>query len=407
MKTFRNCMGMSLLLAGAGTAAEQGPAEELAAAVKAGTVGVEFRYRYEWVDQDGIDKEANASTIRSRLWASSGDFHGFSVLGEADNVTVIGPDDYNSTENGKTEYPVVADPKGTVVGQAYLKYTGDEGYGIYGRQRVNLSNQRFVGSVGWRQNEQSMDGFRGYWQALDNLSVDYTYAYRVNRIFGPDDGTFPADWRGDNNFLYVDWAPAEGQHIGLFGYYVDVDSRHSYPASKTVNNSSQSAGVEYIGGISALRVRASFARQSDAGDSELDYDADYYLLELGGDLGPVALLAGYEVLAAGDGVGFATPLATLHKFQGWADKFLNTPGDGVEDLYGGVSGKLGPVKLDAVYHDFQAEDGGGSFGKELDLAATWPVNRIFNTQLKFAGFDGDRPGYTDTYKVWLTLEAKI
>ena len=70
-----------------------------------------------------------------RLSASSGDFHGFSVSGEADNVTVIGPDDYNSTENGKVQYPVVADPKGTVVGQAYLKYTGDGGHGIYGRQR--------------------------------------------------------------------------------------------------------------------------------------------------------------------------------------------------------------------------------------------------------------------------------
>ena len=240
MKTFRNCMGMGLLLAAAGAAAEQGLAEDLAAAVKAGTVGVEFRYRYEWVDQDGIDKDANASTLRSRLSASSGDFHGFSVSGEADNVTVIGPDDYNSTENGKVQYPVVADPKGTVVGQAYLKYTGDGGHGIYGRQRVNLSNQRFVGSVGWRQNEQSMDGFRGYWQALDKLSVDYTYAYRVNRIFGPDDGTFPADWWGDNNFLYVDWTPAAEQHIGLFGYYVDVDSRHSYPAPVKVRLCSES-----------------------------------------------------------------------------------------------------------------------------------------------------------------------
>ena len=407
MKTLAYCVGMSLLLVTVEVAAKQGFSEDLAAAVKAGTVAVEFRYRYEWVDQDGIAKEANASTLRSRLAASSGDFHGFSVLGEADNVTVIGPEDYNSTENGKTQYPVVADPKGTVVGQAYLKYSGTDGHGIYGRQRVNISNQRFVGSVGWRQNEQSMDGFRGYWQALDNLSVDYTYTYRVNRVFGPDDGTFPADWRGDNSFLYIDWGPAEGQRIGLFGYYIDVDSQHSYPSSKTVNNSSQSFGAEYIGNIGALRMRASFARQSDAGDSELDYDADYYLLELGSDLGPLAVLAGCEVLAAGDGVGFATPLATLHKFQGWADKFLSTPTDGLEDFYGSVSGTLGPVKLNAVYHDFQAEDGGGSFGKELDLAATWPVNRNFSTQLKFAGFEGDREGYRDTYKVWVTLEAKI
>ena len=70
-----------------------------------------------------------------------------------------------------------------------------------------------------------------------------------------------------------------------------MDSQHSYPSSKTVNNSSQSFGAEYIGNIGALRMRASFARQSDAGDSELDYDADYYLLELGSDLGPLAVLA--------------------------------------------------------------------------------------------------------------------
>ena len=45
------------------------------------------------------------------------------------------------------------------------------------------------------------------------------------------------------------------------------------------------------------------------------------------------LNAGYEVLGADNGVGFATPLATGHKFQGWADKFLTTPGDGIEDVY--------------------------------------------------------------------------
>jgi hypothetical protein len=31
--------------------------------------------------------------------------------------------------------------------------------------------------------------------------------------------------------------------------------------------------------------------------------------------------------------GFTTPLATLHKFQGWADKFLTTPVNGLADLY--------------------------------------------------------------------------
>ena len=156
-----------------------------------------------------------------------------------------------------------------------------------------------------------------------------------------------------------------------------------------------------------LDVRAAYASQSEAGDSELNYTADYYLAEVGGTLAGIGLKGGYEVLASDNGVGFATPLATLHKFQGWADKFLSTPGDGVEDMYFGASGALGPVKLEAVYHDFQAESSSEDFGDELDLAASWPVNEYFSTQLKAALFNADGDVYTDTNKVWLTLQLKI
>ena len=152
-----------------------------------------------------------------------------------------------------------------------------------------------------------------------------------------------------------------------------------------MNNSSETGGVEYVGKVSMLNVRAAFARQSDAGDSELDYDADYYLVEVGGKVANFGLKGGYEVLAAGDGVGFATPLATLHKFQGWADKFLGTPGDGVEDMYFGVDTTIGPVKLAAVYHDFQAEDSSEDFGDEIDLAATLAGERTLHHPVEICG----------------------
>jgi len=399
--------GLLVLGITSGTWAADGITTSLADAVKSGTVALDFRYRFEGVDQDDIDKHAEASTLRSRITATSGSLQGFTVLGEVDNVSAIGSDNYNSTDNDKTQYPVVADPSGTQINQVYLKYTADSANGIYGRQRINYSNQRFVGDVAWRQNEQTFDGLRGNWQALDNLNLDYSYSYRVHRVFGPDDGTFPAEWDGDNHFLYADWKVAEGHNIGAFGYYVDVDSQHSYPAAKTVNNSSETWGLEYVGKVSVLNVRASYASQADAGDSELDYNADYYLLEVGGKLAGIGLKGGYEVLAAGDGTGFATPLATLHKFQGWADKFLNTPGDGIEDLYFGIETPAGPVTLAAIYHDFRAEDSGEDFGDEIDLAATWPVNEHFTTQLKFAGFSAAGDRYTDANKLWLTLQLKL
>jgi Alginate export len=408
LKSYLIISGGLLLAASAGASrAADDFTSDIAQAVRGGTVGLDFRYRFEGVDQDGISKDAEASTLRSRITATSGSLYGFTALGEVDNVTVIGSDHYNSTVNGETQYPVVADPKGTEVNQVYLKYTTDVANGIYGRQRINYSNQRFVGGVAWRQNEQTFDGFRANWQALDSVNLDYSYTYRVHRVFGPDDGTFPAEWDGDNHFLYADWKVAEGHNIGAFGYYIDVESQHSYPAAKTVNNSSETWGLEYTGKISALSVRAAYASQADAGDSELDYNADYYLVEVGGQVASIGLKAGYEVLAAGDGTGFATPLATLHKFQGWADKFLTTPGDGVEDLYFGIDATAGPVKLAAVYHDFQAEDSSEDFGSEIDLAATWPINEYFTTEFKFAGFSADGNRYTDTDKLWLTLQFKL
>ena len=44
---------------------------------------------------------------------------------------------------------------------------------------------------------------------------------------------------------------------------------------------------------------------------------------------------GYEVLEGSGTAGesFQTPLATLHKFNGWADQFLLTPGTGLQDTY--------------------------------------------------------------------------
>jgi hypothetical protein len=85
---------------------------------------------------------------------------------------------------------------------------------------------------------------------------------------------------------------------------------------------------------------------------------------------------------------------------------LTTPGDGIEDIYVGVSGKLGPVKLQAVYHDFSAEDNSTSYGTELDLVATWVFAKGFSTQLKYAYYDADDFA-TDTTKIWFTLQFKI
>lgn len=382
--------------------------DALSKAVKEGKASVDLRYRFEYVDQDGIGEEAEASLLRSRLTLESGKIGGFHALVEGDNVTSVGPNDYNSTENGKTEYPVVADPEGTEVNQAYLSYQGESFSTKGGRQRILHGNQRFVGGVAWRNNEQTYDGGRIHWNGVENLDVDVSYVYNVNRIFGPDDGANPADLEGDNFFLRSSYKIAENHKLTGFGYFLDIDDQGKYAAGKTVDNSTDTYGIEYAGKFDWLSLNASYATQSEAGDSTLDYDADYYMVEVGAKFKAVSLKAGYEVLGADNGVGFKTPLATAHKFQGWADKFLTTPGDGIEDAYVSVGGKLGPVKMAVVYHDFQAEDSSADFGTEVDVVATWSVNKQFTVQAKYAAFDTDDSSrYTDTDKAWLTLQLKL
>ncbi len=382
--------------------------DDFTSMVTKGKFNFDFRYRYEFVKQDGFENNARASTLRSRLSYTSAPLRGVSFMAEFDNVSSIGSESYNSTVNGNTEYPVVADPTGTDINQAYLKYAGENALGIYGRQRILHSNQRFIGGVAWRQNEQTFDGFRASWNQPGEFTLDYSYIYNVNRLFGPDEGSNPANFHGSNHFVYADWSPGKQHKIAGFSYFLDFDTQSGYPASANVDNSSNTFGIEYNGDLDMLKLHASWATQSDAGNSTLDYSADYYVIDVSGQAATLTLSAAYEVLGAGDGVGFKTPLATLHKFQGWADKFLSTPADGIKDANVSVSGMLGPVELKAIYHDFSAEQGGASFGQELDLVGTWAVNKRFSIEFTFADFStDDKVRFDDTSKGWLTLQLKL
>ncbi|RLA45653.1 MAG: hypothetical protein DRR04_08010 [Gammaproteobacteria bacterium] len=403
-----SCYILPLLLCAAGAAqAADGAADSFTEMFTKGSANIDLRYRYEHVDQDDFDRNAFANTLRSRLTLATAAWSGVSALGEVDNVTDFGSDNYNSTENGTTDRPVIADPTGTDLNQLWMKYAGSNYDGTLGRQRILHGNQRFVGGVAWRQNEQTYDAFRATWKPTEVLKLDVSYVDQVKRIFGPDDGANPADWEGDNYLARIDYQLNDRQKIAAFGYWLDIDNDGPYPPPKTVNNSTDTYGVEYRGNFKRFSAAATYAHQSDAGDSKLNYDTDYYMVELGTHLGAFNLKAGYEVLASDNNVGFKTPLATLHKFQGWADKFLATPADGIEDIYGSIGTKLGPVKMAVIYHDFQAEDSSEDFGKEWDLVATWTFTKRFYVQAKGAIFNTDSNRYSDTDKLWFTAQYKL
>jgi hypothetical protein len=379
-------------------------ANTLAGLVQGGKVRAEFRYRLEYVDQDPFADEAYASTLRSRLGLDSGQWNGLSATLEFDNVTVLGDDDaYNSTTNGVTDRPVVVDPEYTEVNLAYLQYKQGDFTGVLGRQRITLDNQRFIGNVGWRQNEQTFDALTLKTSALAKTALQYSYIANINRITGPDEGSQPANYHGAVHALNGKLELGALGAVTAFGYLLDLDNAAAL--------SSSTFGLHWTGKAklseaTSVNWTASYAAQSDYADNPNDYDADYFLVEAGATHGRLGFKAGYEVLGGDDqpNHAFQTPLATLHAFQGWGDKFLTTPAAGVEDLYLGGSVTLGAVKLDLTWHDFAAEATNSNYGDEWNASATWKLGKNYDLLFKLADYSADEFA-TDTTKAWLQFSA--
>ena len=363
------------------------------------------RLRYEGVEQEGLPEDASALTYRFRAGFETGKIFDTALLVEFDHIDDL-IDDFNSTINGKTGYPVVADPNATELNRFQLTNTSlPDTIITLGRQRIGLDDARFVGNVGWRQNEQTFDGARVQNSSLGELKVDFTYIAQINRIFGDDSAV--GRWDGDSYLLNLSHPTPIGTLTG-FAYQIDVDNAGGVFSSQTVG--ARLAGKQAIG-TGKLGYTVSYATQSDYGSSSLDYSADYYLVEGTYSVEAVTLGAGIEVLGGDNARGFQTPLATLHKFQGWADKFLTTPTTGVEDIYAKAAyqvGDVGPfsgVALTAVYHDFSADVGGADYGSELDLAASAKWDKIGIT-LKYADYSADDFA-TNTSKFWIQFDFAL
>ena len=80
------------------------------------------RLRYEGVDQTGFANDADALTYRFRAGFETGAFFDTKFLLEFDHIDDL-VDDFNSTTNGNTAFPVVADPQATELNRLQLTNT--------------------------------------------------------------------------------------------------------------------------------------------------------------------------------------------------------------------------------------------------------------------------------------------
>lgn len=399
-------------------------ADTFTGALTGGKPSVNLQLRHESVEQNNALQDADATTVRARLGYTTDTWQGFGAMLEAESVIALGNKSYDSKASGDTHtgtHSVIVDPEDTEINQAYLSYSGIANTTVkWGRQRIILDNARFVGNVGWRQNEQTFDAFSVVNKSLPDTTITAAYVTNVNRIFSdnaaaPTSGAFGGNHRMQSTLLNVNYKGWSFADIVGYAYLLDYDPTTAFTA-----NSSDTYGIRLNGnapmGGNKLLYTAEYAQQSDAHGNATSYTTNYTLLEAGIDVTGVAVFKlGYEVLGSDGGVAnkqFKTPLATLHAFNGWADTFLVTPTNGLKDTYVSANTKLAGVNLGAVYHDYSADVTTATIndlGSEVNLVASYTFDKNYSVGLKYADYSaGDAAaGYVDTRKTWLWGEFKF
>jgi Alginate export len=381
---------------------------------------VEARLRYENVEQTGVAREADAVTLRMRTGFDA-KTKAFAVLVEAEGTIALS-ENYNSGLNGKVLYPIVADPQNIELNRAQVQLLAIPKTVItLGRQRINLDDQRFVGSVGWRQNEQTFDAARVEYSGIKNVKADITYAWSDRTIWGVDGfGARQQAISGDNVLANLSY---KHKYCSITGFAYLVDQNEA--AVQAFRFSSKTFGARAtaaipIGAKNKLNLTASFAKQSDYKANPNNYTASYLMGEAMADISGFKLTAGYEVLGADNGVAltsFQTPLATLHKFNGWADKFLTTPPQGLRDLYFGAGyaftkiKKLPGLTAQVTWHQYKSDRLSLDYGNEWNAQLGWKIGKKTTFLAKYAKYDrkgiADFAGDADTQKLWAQFDYSL
>jgi hypothetical protein len=364
---------------------------------------LEVRGRYEFADQAGRN-ESNAYTVRTRLGLETANVNGFKALVEMEDVRSLGStSDYNPyPQAGRT---VIADPKGTELNRLQLSYKSDGTQVILGRQRIILDGARFVGNVGWRQNEQTYDALTFKDNTLGDWAFFYSYIDTVQRIFG-DDAPAPAqqEFKSDSHLINFGFSGIPQVKVTAYGYLLDLENAVAN-SSRTFGLSAQ--GSQKLNEDINLKYTAEYARQDDYANNPNSYQSDYIQGSVTAVWDAFDLGVAYELLGSDNGQGFKTPLATLHKFNGWADTFLGTPGAGLEDISVTLGFKLpSTTSVKFIYHTFESDIGGLDYGEEWDAVISHSFDKNWSVLAKYAHYSGGSAGFADNKKFWIQIEFK-
>ncbi|MGJ8619735.1 MAG: alginate export family protein [Methylophilaceae bacterium] len=405
------CIALLSAMSNMAMADEMIEASSFSDAITGGKFSGNLRLRWENVDQEGKSKLADAVTLRSLIGYETKPFHGFSVNTQIYGVSPFN-DDYNDKKKGdeitsRKAYPVVADPEDYDFHQIYLQWANASNTVKLGRQGMILDNWRYIGDVRFRQNWAVFNGLSFVNSCLPKTTISLAHYEQVKDVT-----TKIHD--ANIEIANVKYALTPTTSISGYGYFIDWNGRTE--AAK----SNQTYGVRLDGSVKVndqwkVLYTAEYAQQDDYKDGSDLIDNDYYRIGAGVGSGDWFVRVDQEKLSGNsDGKAFQTPLGTNHLFQGWADVFLSTPNEGIEDTMLIAGGKFMGATIKTEYHWIDSDRnfdkvGGGSgnqYGNEFDLGVYYPFTKQLTGSVEYANFKED-DAYkgahkSDIQKIWVT-----
>ncbi len=454
--------------------AEEAPAPEdeytFMDAVKEGKNLTSFRLRYEHVDQDGLQpstivgttanptanqelKDAEGLTLRSLIGWQTAPYKNFSFAAQLIDVTKF-VDNFNDSTNNtlingasnqirNVEYAKIVDPTYTGINQLYVDWTGLKNTRFrLGRQQVNLDNVRFIGDIGFRQVMQVFDGVSVLNKSIPDTEVFLSHFERVRQI------TTKNRDEGALEIANIKYRISPTEYLIGYGYlsdFEDLGFGNAWFGAGTLNNNGKpNAAADQSNKTFGLRLdgvhpfnpnlralyTAEYAKQTDyqGGDSRID--AHYYKVGGGVGIDNFSIRADQELLSSNDSkYAFQTPFGTNHLFQGWVDKFLATPRQGIKDTFVTATYKWDDFQFFADYHVIKSDEdfytvgsgtakNGSKYGTEWNVAATYNIDKNWMAKFEYGKFSEDdhyaaaanttanpagiRGRIHDTEKLWLT-----
>lgn len=358
---------------------------------------IDIRARYEYGDTENLDS-SNAITVRERLGLKTQAWNGFSALIEGEFSQAV-VDDYNGGAGPDADpfnptNTLIGDPETNELNQGYLQYEGFDTTVKVGRQRIIYDNAAFIGNVGWRQNEQTYDGFSITNKSITGLTLNAAYIGQVNRIYGSDADSPIGFLPGFTNVQDVDasvylfnasYTGIKGVTLGSYAYIMNFNDISAWD-----NNT---LGISAKGSLGGIDLYGEVAYQDKAGTLVED-TAEYAHVTASKTFYKQTLTLGWENL----GAGFKTPLATVHAFNGFADVTdparISGAHNGLTNLY--VSHTIPfffGMKWTNTLHAFGDNQISTGYGWEYDSVFSKKFDDNFTALAKFAQFESEGDVY--------------